>query len=321
MQDDFLIRIAFYVSAAMAVFLLVEFAYLVLIAPLMRRRSINRRLGALMEGGDGEQALILLKRERGVLDGDVRLMRGLRKLLVQSGLRITVTKFLVAVLLASLLIAGILKPAAGLPLWACAVAGFALGAGLPVLALRSIRARRQQQFLAQLPDALDMLIRSLKSGHPVQTAMLFVGREMPDPIGTEFGMTVDEMTYGLGIEAALQNLMGRVGVPELSFLVTTTSLQGSTGGNLAEVLVGLSRIIRDRFQLRRKVRAISSEGRMSAYALTGMPVLIATVLHLQNPDYYGDVWNEPLFRLAIFGLIAWQVVGYVIMLKMINFKF
>lgn len=320
MDIQFLIVIGFYVAAVAAFLLLAEFCYVSIVAPLQRRRAVNRRLGAQMRSVNSEQALNLLKQERGVLDGDVRLMRGLRRLLVQSGLRLRVTQFVIPVVVACIGIAGALLLLTALPALVCIAAGAALGAMLPMLVLSFIRRRRQQEFLNQLPDALDIVIRGLRSGHPLQSAMLYVGREMPDPIGSEFGMTVDEITFGLGVEQALQNLSGRVGVPELSFLVTAASIQGKTGGNLAEVLDGLSAIIRDRTQLRRKVRAMSSEGRMSAYALTVMPVLIALAIHLQNPNYYGDVWHEPAFRLMLLGLGIWQIIGYVIMLKMINFK-
>ena len=144
----------------------------------------------------------------------------------------------------------------------------ALGIGLPLFVVRFIRNRRKAAFSTQLPDALDVVVRSLRSGHPVPTALTLVGREMPDPIGTEFGLTTDELTYGIDLPRALQNLSARVGVPDMSLLVTAVSLQSSAGGNLGEVLENLSRILRDRFQLKRKVRSLSAEGRFSAYGLT-----------------------------------------------------
>jgi tight adherence protein B len=321
MEAGPLVSFAFYVCLAIALFLLVEFAYLSIIAPFKRRRSINRRLGAHLARKNVEQALTILKSERGLLDRELPFMRGLQKLIVQSGLRMTVRRFLALTVLLAAGIASVLLLFTGLPHWAAIAIAVAAGAFIPVQVLLFYRKRRQQMFLAQLPDALDTLVRSLKSGHPIQTAMLFVGREMPDPIGTEFGMTVDEITYGLGLQTALQNLSGRVGVSELAFLVATTSLQGKTGGNLAEVLDNLSRLIRERFQVRRKARSMSAEGRWSASALVVMPALIAAVIHFQNPGYYGDVWQEPKFRAIITALAVWQVIGFLIMRKMVNFRF
>lgn len=321
MDAGLFIRISIYVCGAIALFLLVEFAYLSIVAPLRRRRWINRRLEAQISRKNGEQVLTILKGERGLLDRDLRLMRGLQKLIVQSGLRLTVRRFLaLSVLLAVASAAGLLLFTA-LPPAASAAIAVAAGALVPVQVLLAYRRRRQQLFLNQLPDALDTLVRSLKSGHPIQTAMLFVGREMPDPIGTEFGMTVDEITYGLSLQTALQNLSGRVGVSELAFLVATTSLQGKTGGNLAEVLESLSRLIRERFQVKRKARSMSAEGRWSASALAVMPALIAAVIHLQNPAYYGEILEEPKFRAIIAALVVWQMIGFLIMRKMVNFRF
>jgi tight adherence protein B len=321
MENDALIEAALYVFSAAALIFLVEAFYFGVVAPLRNRRKINRRLRTQSEADSGEQALIRIKAERGILDRDVVVMRGLRKLLVQSGLRMTLGRFITIVTLITAALAAALMLLTALPNWLCLVAAVVLGFGLPRQILKFIRNRRQAEFSSQLPDALDVVVRSLRSGHPVQTAMALVGREMADPVGTEFGITVDEMTYGLDMPAALRNLAARIGLPDLSLLVTAVSLQSSSGGNLSEVLDNLSRILRERFQLRRKVRSISAEGRFSAYGLTIMPIMIALAIYVQNPRYYSDVWHEPFFQVAMVGLVIWQLIGDFIMYKMINFKF
>jgi tight adherence protein B len=184
-----------------------------------------------------------------------------------------------------------------------------------------IRSSRQKKFAEQLPEALDIVVRGLRSGHPVAVAFALVGRELSDPIGSEFGITIDEMTYGLDMTRALRNLADRVGIPDMSLLVTAVSLQSTSGGNLAEVLSNLSKVLRDRFQLRRKVRSLSAEGRFSAIGLGILPILIFLGIFLQNPNYYYDVWNEPIFLPALGGLIIWAIIGNLIMRKMINFKY
>ena len=201
------------------------------------------------------------------------------------------------------------------------ICALALGDAAPIFVVRIIRARRQSAFTLQLPDALDMIVRSLRSGHPVPVAFSMVGRELPDPVGSEFGVTIDEITYGLDMPRALRNLADRVGVPDVSLLVTAVALQSTSGGNLSEVLENISKVLRGRFQLRRKVRSLSAEGRFSAYGLTILPMLIGGAIYVQNPRYYTDVWNVPMFQPALLGLVLWQIVGDLIMYKMINFKY
>ena len=265
--------------------------------------------------------MLLLKAQRGILDKDLTVVGWFSRLLIQSGLRITNNRFLLLIGVVFLAILFGLRLVSFMPLWICLVAAVVLGVLLPVQVVRVIRTGRQAKFSEQLPEALDVLVRSLRSGHPVATAMALVGREMADPAGTEFGISVDEMTYGLDMPRALNNLHDRVGVRDLGLLVTAISLQSGAGGNLSEVLENLSRVLRDRFQLRRKVRAVSAEGRYSAYALAVLPVLIFFAIYLQNHRYYTDVWDRPVFKLTMVGLIIWSMIGDFIMYKMINFKF
>jgi len=316
-----LIRIGFYVCVAAAVIFLVEALYLTFVAPISRKRSVNRRLKAHNEGFAGEQAMVRLKAQRGILDKNLEVMGWLARLLIQSGLRITLSRFVAIAILLLLAIFLGLQLLTSLPTWVCALVAIVLGAAIPLQVVRFIRTRRQAAFTQQLPDALDVVVRSLKSGHPVPTAMSLVGREMSDPIGSEFGITIDEMTYGLELPRALVNLSERVGVADLSLLVTAVSLQSGAGGNLSEVLQNLSKVLRDRFQLRRKVRALSAEGRFSAYGLFILPILIFLAIYVQTPQYYTDAWQSPIFKVSIVGLCFWSLIGDYIMYKMINFKF
>ena len=313
-------RIAFYVCAAAAVIFVVEAIYLMIARPIGRKKGVNRRLKALGDGVAGEQALLMLKAERGIF-GDLEVAGWLRRLLIQSGLRITVSRFIMLLLLLTAAIFGMASFLSYWPWIYCLAIALALGALLPLQIVRYIRSRRQAAFSLQLPDALDVVVRSLRSGHPVPVALAMVSREMADPVGTEFGVTIDEMTYGLDMSRALRNLADRVGVTDLSLLVTAVSLQTSAGGNLSEVLGNLSKVLRDRFQLRRKVRSLSAEGRYSAYGLTVLPILIFLAIFLQNPGYYLDVVDVPMFKPAMAGLIVWSIVGDLIMYKMINFKY
>lgn len=321
MNADFLIRMTFYVCSAAAVIFFVEAFYLGVIAPIRSRRAINDRLRLQRAVTGGEQAMLTLKAQRGINDAELPMLGALRKMLVQSGLHLTFRRFLLIVVIACAVSTVGFVVLTTLPSYASIGAGLAVGIVLPLFVVRVIRNRRKAQFQTQLPDALDVVVRSLRSGHPVPTALALVGREMADPIGSEFGLTTDELTYGLDLPQALQNLSNRVGVPDMSLLVTAVSLQSSAGGNLSEVLENLAKVLRDRFQLKRKVRSLSAEGRFSAYGLTILPVGIALAIYFPNPSYYSDVWHLPTFQIVMGGLIVWQLLGDLVMYKMINFKY
>jgi tight adherence protein B len=160
----------------------------------------------------------------------------------------------------------------------------------------------------------------MKAGHPVPTALGLVAREMPDPIGTEFGLAVDEMTYGLNLDEALLNMGRRVGSPDLKFMVVAVMIQLEVGGNLAEVLSGLSRIIRERFRMRAKARALSAEGRFSAWVLTLLPFVMMLIISAMRPGYYSEVMDDPIFWPAFGGGFALMAVGSVVMYKLVNFR-
>jgi tight adherence protein B len=322
MDLERLLPYAFYLLAAVTVILIAETVYLTAHGAIGRKRGLNRRLRSLSGGEAGEKVLIKLKAERGITaHGSAMVADSARLFLIQSGLRLTVGRTLAligaltAALFSALLLLTTLGPATIAPIAA------GIGVGMPLLVIRIARSRRQKKFSSQLPEALDIIVRSLRSGHPVPVAMAMVGRELSDPIGSEFGITLDEMTYGLDVEQAFRNLGGRIGHEDLALVITAISVQASTGGNLIDVLGNLSRILRERFQLRRKVKALSAEGRFSAYGLTALPILIFLAIYLQNPTYYQSVWHEPIFVPAMIALGVLMLIGDFIMYKLINFKF
>jgi tight adherence protein B len=199
---------------------------------------------------------------------------------------------------------------------------FGLFAGLilPLLVLRFLRGRRQKQFGAQFPDAIDIIVRSLRAGHPVPIAITMVARELPDPVGTEFGLVADEITYGADLETAMRNLYFRIGQDDLPLFVTAVAIQSSTGGNLGEILQNLSAVIRQRFKMRRKIRALASEGRASALILSSLPIGIFFVIQFIAPDFYGSVWKHDLTKHCLMAAGAWMAMGNFIMYRMVNFR-
>src|SRR5688572_6659606 len=148
-----------------------------------------------------------------------------------------------------------------------------------------------------------------------------VGRELPDPVGSEFGMAADEITYGADIETALRALQDRVGQEDLTLFVTSVAIQSTTGGNLSQILDNLSKVIRERFKMRRKIRGLSAEGRASAMILNLTPVAVFLIVNGMAPQFYGDVWNHHILQYGLGGAAFWMLIGNLIMRKMINFKF
>ncbi|WP_233862514.1 type II secretion system F family protein [Paraburkholderia adhaesiva] len=169
----------------------------------------------------------------------------------------------------------------------------AVSAMLPALYMRRCRAKRLLQFERQLPDACDMLARSLRAGHAFAAAIQMVGDEFPEPMGGEFRVTFDEINYGLSLNDALTNLAQRVPIHDLRYFVIAVLIQRETGGNLAELLDSITSLVRERFKLFDKVRVLSAEGRMSAWVLILLPFVTAGLMMLINPGFLDVLWEDP----------------------------
>jgi tight adherence protein B len=301
--------------------LTVEAVYLLCYSAASYRSRINRRLMISKDRTDRESVLVELRRERGLTGGgDYRLnLVTLNRLILQSGLTIGIARIVLIVAITTVIASGVTWVFRGSMVEAALVALFCATV-LPIFVLRVLRARRQKKFGAQFPDALDIIVRSLRAGHPVPIAITMVGREMPDPIGSEFGVVSDEVTYGADLETAMRNLYGRIGSDDLPLFVTAVAIQGSTGGNLGEILENLSAVIRDRFKMRRKIRALASEGRASAMILSALPIGMFLVIQFIAPDFYGPIWHEHLTKVLLLSSAGWMSVGNLIMFKMVNFK-
>lgn len=194
------------------------------------------------------------------------------------------------------------------------------GAAGPVLLVSALAARRRRLFLTQMPQAVDLIARSLQAGHPVTTAMSIVAEQMPDPIGPEFGVVIAEMRHGLDRDAALRNLLRRFPIPELRMFAASLEVTRETGGNLAEVFLKLGEAIRGKAQLRLKVRAISAEGRLTFWVVAGLPVVVGGSIALLNPDYYRAVAKDPLFLPLMCEPPLLLTIGAAIIWRMVNFE-
>jgi tight adherence protein B len=309
-----------YAAAALTGIMIAEAAYLLYAGHADRRTAINRRMKLQEKKLSQEQVLIQLRKERGVGGQSLLSLQRFRDLRIQSGLVTPMPKFLLYTTGAACA-AGLTALWLGLPIYAAGMIILKSSVSFPVMTLRFLRNRRHKMFGIQLPEALELITRGLKAGHPVPVAVSMVAREMPDPIGTEFGVVADEVTYGSDLVTALNTMYERVGHEDLPLFVTAVSIQTASGGNLREILDGLSAVIRERGKLRRKVRSISTEGRMSAYILTAVPVLLMCAMMVLMPEMYTSVADEPLTWYLLGGTVFWLMLGNAIMFKMSNFKF
>jgi tight adherence protein B len=311
----------FYLLIGASAAMFAEGAYLLFFNKASYRKNINRRLKVIDHKPDRESVLVQLRRERGLTSGgDYRLpLVTFNQLVLQSGLTIGISRLLLFILIGMVVAffaTLMFTHDAAKALIAALLAGFVL----PFMALRFLRSRRRKRFAAQFPDAIDIIVRSLRAGHPVPIAVGMVSREMPDPVGSEFGIVVDEITYGADLETALRSLYFRVGTDDLPLFVTAVAIQGATGGNLGEILDNLSRVIRERFKMRRKIRALAAEGRASALILSSLPFGMFLMIQFLVPDFYGSVWNESLTKIVLFLAGCWMGVGNIIMYRLVNFR-
>jgi tight adherence protein B len=284
------------------------------------QQSINRRLSLSSKGASATAVLDALKNERGFADFDNASLRRMSDFWTQTGLRFDRNLLLLA--------------ACGLAILFFLAFSIPLGFGIAPLALaiitailtvfiylKIVRSLRIKRFSEQFPDTLDVIVRGVRAGLPFSSALNLVAREMPDPVGTEFGMASDEIAFGLDLPTALQNLQRRVGQEDLLYFVIAVSIQIQTGGKLGDLLARLSRLIRERTMLRLKVKALTAEGRLSGVCLSAMPFVLFGIVTFLSPDYFTSVKDHPLIPPAFVLGLTMLVIGNVIMYRMINFKY
>ncbi len=195
-----------------------------------------------------------------------------------------------------------------------------LGGFSPLMYMRQQRKQRFKNFQGQLPNALDLVSRSLRSGHAFSVGMKMVGDEFPDPIGPEFNRVVEEISFGIDVAEALKNLSTRIECVDLRFFITTLIVQRETGGNLAEILESISRLIRQRFELLGKVAALSAEGKLSGIVLVLLPFGIGALLWFINPAYMSLLITDPMGKDMLLMSGVLMVIGSFMMKKMIAIK-
>ena len=296
-------------------------------------KAINVRLKMIGEGRSREETMRLLRRRVSSVpthlpDAVQRIGQKFERMLIAAQVTIPTGRLMLGILLAPiaiffsilLIMAVVGAPIALGQLLMVATFAGVVGAFLPLMYLNVRANRTRKRMEEQFPVALDVFVRGLRAGHPIAAALDLLTVEMPDPIGSEFGTVVDEVTYGAELRDALQAMAERWDLDDMKMFVVSLSVQSETGGNLAEILENLSKVIRERHQMMLKVRALSSEGRMTAAMLTGLPVMTFTILFVLSPGFYLDVADDPSFMPVFIGLIVLYFIGFYTIRRMIDLK-
>ncbi len=268
-------------------------------------QAIKRRLQALSSGADPEAVLRLLRRRR-ESEGFGRLpgLRHWPALVRQAGIGAKPEHLITVMGLSAVILAMLLS---FLVSWLIAIlTALILCIMLPLIMLHIRRNRRHNELSKQLPDAIDLMVQSLRAGHPINPAFNAIAREMPDPIATELGLVADAISYGDDLPTAVDEMAKRIALQDFGYLAVAITIQHSTGGNLASVLESLGRVIRDRFTMERKIKALSAEGRITAIVVSSVPIVLSGFLHLSSPQYYTEAAGDPLFAplLGLGGLLT-----------------
>lgn len=289
------------------------------------RRRVRRRLRTLSAGGYEKETINILRKTTlsdipwfdRLLMATPMMLRVNRLLEMANAQRPLAFYLLLSLLLAVLgFILGMYRS----PLLYIRILLALFGASLPFLYLLWLKKRRMAKFERQLPDALDLIARSLKAGHAFSSGLKMTSEEFDDPVGTEFGKTIDEINFGVGVDDALKSLAGRVDCPDIKFFVVSVIVQRETGGNLAEIMESIALLIRERFKLLGKVRVLAAEGKLSAYILLALPFIMAGYFMLMKPEYMKLLLVDPIGHVMIIVAVIMMAIGSYIMRKMVQIR-
>jgi tight adherence protein B len=206
-------------------------------------------------------------------------------------------------------------------IWAALAVAFAAGFGAPVWLLKYLKKRRENKFLEAFPDAVDTIVRGIKSGLPLLDSMRLIALESPEPVRSEFRSIMDTQAIGMPIGEACGKLFERIPVAEANFFGIVIAIQSKAGGNLSEALGNLSRVLRDRKKMKAKIQAMSMEAKASASIIACLPIAVMFLVYLTSPTYIELLWTHPMGRLMMAGSALWMFIGVMVMRKMINFDF
>jgi tight adherence protein B len=289
-----------------------------------RRRDAMRQLRAFTNTAQGEGPGLLRGMDGQVPDwlvpiaSRVPALEDAKLMLEQAGSSMSLARFLVISVGLSLALGlGILVLTLS---WIPGIAAAAFGAALPYMVFRYKRNSRFYKFEEQLPEAIDMLGRAIRAGHPLSSGLKMVADEASEPVASEFRRTHEEHRFGLAFEDAMLAMADRVKIVDVRILVTAILIQREVGGNLAEILDNLSQVIRARFTIRRQLRVYTAQGRFSGYVLAALPICVGAAVYSLNPPYIMLLFTDPLGKLMVFVAIVFQLIGFLWIRKIVNIE-
>jgi tight adherence protein B len=308
-------------------------AYAIAYPYISGQRQKDRRLEGVTGGRTrklgGAAAEIQSSRKKSVADtlkemedrqkADQKVTMGLR--LERAGLKKTPRDFYIASAMLGGLFGAVALLIVGLPLAGVAVAAFLGAFGIPRWILNKMTARRQQKFVSQLANGIDVIVRGVKSGLPLNECLQVIARESPEPLAGEFRDVVEQQRLGVSLAEGLERMCERLPLAEVRFLTIVISIQQQAGGNLSEALGNLSGVLRDRYMLAMKVKALSAEAKASAMVLASLPPGVMFMVYMSTPDYIMPLFVTTPGRFMVAIGATWMLIGVLIMRKMINFKF
>jgi tight adherence protein B len=309
------------------VVLIVQSTYLVWSgSKLVEKRKLKTRLLSISAGGKHGQEKLSLYRKKvfskaGPLEGfflSLPRLASLDRLLLRAGLPLNASTFIMLSI-----VLGVVGALVGFQLLRSNGAGLLLGGGLlwlPMLWLGSAEQKALAKFHDQLPEALDLLARALRSGHALSSGLEMIAEEMPDPLGGEFTAVVDEISLGLTLKEALENLCSRVSSPDLRYFTIAILVQKETGGNIAEILDNISRLIRERVKFKRHVATLTAEGKVSGVILVLLPIVMFFIIYFLNYNYISMLWLEKEGQKLLAGAIAMMIMGVIMIRRIIRIE-
>lgn len=283
---------------------------------------INRRLEMLEKGAGREQVLEQLRKEMGqhMRSRSIPLYSILAERAQKANIAFTPAQLILIMCLLSIVAFIGLTFGTGAGLAVRIIVAVAMGVGAVFVWVNNTAKKRLGMIEEQLPDAVELMVRSLRVGHPFSSALTIVSKEIPDPLATEMGVIADESAYGRDVGEALKEMAERLDMQDLRFLAVAVSIQQTSGGNLAEILHGLAQVIRARFKLFRRVKAITAEAKWSGMFLSVFPLVALLVINIIQPNYYDDVKDTPAFIPACLVVAGFLVANIFVMKSLVNIK-
>jgi len=312
-----------YLIVFASIFVLFEGAYLVLFGRSVKANSkVNRRIALMSTGMSAKDTMEKLRKELDLHDAAKKIpVYGILAVQLQrAGMAIPPSKMILIILAAfGLCFSGLTLGTGSSLMFRLGISVLVAFGGVYAWVLNKAK-KRSDLMQELLPDSIELMVRSLRVGHPFTSAFRVAAQESPDPLGTEYGFVSDEISYGRDIGEALNDMADRLGIPDLRFLSVAVAIQQQSGGNLAEVLAGLAKVIRDRFKLFRKVKAITAEAKWSGNFLSVFPLIVPFLINFIEPGYFDEVIEKPWYYILVAVVMCFLIANLIVMRRLVDIR-